>query len=166
MLRLTTVLVLAAAAFAQEPPPMGPPPGDGPAPGAMRLRRLAKPLKLTDAQKTKAAALFEDAADATQALQSKIRANREELEAAIKKNDAAKIDALSAAAGTLLGQRTAIQSKAQAAFYALLTPEQQAKYDALDERGPGGPVMGGPGMGGPGGPGMMGRPMMGRPPEF
>jgi len=50
-----------------------------------------------------------------------------------------------------------IQSKAEAAFYAILTPEQQAKY----AEGPGG-MGGGPrGMGGRGA-GRMGRPDWGR----
>ena len=75
-----------------------------------------------------------------------MRTANQSLVDAVKKNDTAAIDQVSANIGTLQGQLTAIQSKADAAFYAILTPDQQSKYHI----GP---------MGGPGGmgPGMMGR---------
>jgi hypothetical protein len=49
---------------------------------------------------------------------------------------------LAAASGTLDGQLTAINSKAEAAFYAILTADQQTKFVSIPRRGPGGP--GGP----------------------
>jgi hypothetical protein len=67
--------------------------------------------------------------------------------AAVKNNATSVIDQLSSAIGTLNGQVLAIQSKADAAFYAILTSDQQTKLDQSGGlNGPGG--FGG----GPGGP--------------
>lgn len=125
--------------------PGGPPPD----PQTMIARRvdfLTTLLNLSDAQKAQALTIFTDAAKAGQTVRTELQANHDSLRAAVKKNDTATIDALAIAAGTLSGQMTAIESKADAAFYAILTADQQAKYDAMP-RGRGGP-------GGPGGPGM------------
>ena len=64
---------------------------------------------------------------------------RASLKDASKSNSTANIDSLSTQIGTLTGQLTAIQSKADAAFYALLTADQKTRYDAVGSgRGPGG----------------------------
>ncbi|HBY61686.1 MAG TPA: hypothetical protein DEH78_17835, partial [Solibacterales bacterium] len=95
-------------------------------------------LSLTEAQKTQAAAIFTAADTAADALEPKIAASRTALADAVKANAApAQIDQLSAAHGTLIGQMTAIRTKAQAAFYALLSTEQKAIFDGL-RGGPGG----------------------------
>jgi Spy/CpxP family protein refolding chaperone len=140
---------LSAAFSAPQGPPMD---GNPPDPQAMINRRvdfLATMLNLTDTQKTKAIAIFTDAHTSSQSVRSNLRTNHDALADAVKKNDTAAIDTLALTAGTLVGQLTAIESKADAAFYAILTPDQQTKYDAMPHRGPGGP--GGPG--GPMGPG-------------
>jgi Spy/CpxP family protein refolding chaperone len=108
----------------------------------MRVERLTEQLELTAAQVTKATSIYSDAQTASQAIQSSMQTNRQSLAEAVKKNDTAAIDRLSVTAGTLSGQITAIDSKAEAAFYAILTASQQAKYDTMPRRGPGGP--GGP----------------------
>lgn len=145
-----TALSLAAGLFAGLAICQGPPdwPGHGTPPDPqtmikMRVDRLATLLNLTDAQKTSATTIFTNAYTAGEDVRTKLQANRQSLSDAIKKNDTAAIDTLSATAGTLSGQLTAIESKAEAAFYALLTPDQQAKYDSMPHHGPGGP--GGPG---------------------
>lgn len=124
-------------------------------PAAMLQRRidnLSERLGLTDAQKTQATKIFTDAQTAAQPIRASIQQNHQSLREAVKKNDLGAIDQLSAGIGNLEGQAMSIQSKAEAAFWALLTPDQQAKYG---QRG------GGPGrMGGGGGP--MGRPGWGR----
>jgi Spy/CpxP family protein refolding chaperone len=118
----------------------------------MRVERLAAELGLTDAQKTSVTTIYTNANTASQAIQTNLRSNRQSLSDAIKRNDTAAIDQLSTTSGTLSGQLTAIDSKAEAAIYALLTADQKTRYDARPRRGPGGP--GGPRgpMGGPGGP--------------
>ena len=139
--KLTSVMgaatVLAGLAFAQGP---GGAPPDPQTVIQMRVDRLATSLSLTDAQKTKAMEIFADALSASQSLQPDFEGNRQSLADAVKKNDTAAITTLSMTAGTLSGQLTAINTKAEAAFYATLTPDQQAKYDAQPHGGPGGPM--------------------------
>jgi hypothetical protein len=69
---------------------------------------------------------------------------------AVKKNQTAVIDNLAFQIGTYEGQLTAVDSKAEAAFYAILTADQQAIYNTMPRGGPGGP--GGPMGRGRGGP--------------
>ncbi len=112
----------------------------------MRVDRLAQRLSLTDAQKTQATKIFTDAQTAAQPIHTSLQQNRTSLRDAVQKNDLGAIDQVSSTMGGLEGQLTSIQSKAEAAFYVILTPDQQAKY----------------GTRGMGGGGMMGMPM-GRP---
>src|SRR4051794_30796999 len=133
----------AALAFAQSATPPDPA-----TMATMRVNALASQLNLTDAQKTSAIGIFTTAYTNAQTIQTNLRTNREALSAAVKSNNTASIDQLSTASGVLNGQLTAINSKADAAFYALLTTEQKALYDARPHGG-GGP--GGRGFGGPGG---------------
>ncbi len=121
---------------------------------ARHVQRLTTLLGLTTAQQTQATTIFINAATASQSLRTSVHTNRQSLSDAIKKNDTASIDTLSTALGTLTGQLTSIQAKADAAFYAILTADQQAKYDELGHGGMG-PGMGP--MGGPGGFGPEGR---------
>jgi len=114
-----------------------------------RVDRLATQLSLTDAQKAKATTIFTDAAATAGALQSSLHDNHQSLADAVKKNDTVGITTLAAAGGVLSGQLMAINAKSDAAFYAILTSEQQAKYDAQPRGGPGGGPMGSPGEFGP-----------------
>jgi Spy/CpxP family protein refolding chaperone len=116
--------------------------GTLPDPQTMALRRvdrLARELSMTDAQKTNATTIFTDAYTASQSIRSDFQSNRQALSEAVKKNDTTAIDSLSIVSGTLDGQMIAVDSRAEAAFYAILTADQQAKYDSLP-RGPGGPM--------------------------
>jgi Spy/CpxP family protein refolding chaperone len=149
MRRFTTICLAAtmaaALAFAQGPPPMG-----GQDMSKMRIRFLTRQLNLSDEQAAKATKIFDQSSTDSQTLRSSLQSNRTELQAAVKKGDAEAIDQLAAANGKITGQILAIESKADAAFYAILTAEQQSAYDEISQRGPG--MMGGPGrMGGPGG---------------
>jgi Spy/CpxP family protein refolding chaperone len=149
----TASLVVLGAAFAFAQTSRTPP--DPATLATMRVNRLASQLNLTDAQKTSAIGIFTTAYTSAQTIQTSLQANRTALSAAIKKNDTASIDQLSAASGTLNGQLTAINSKADAALYALLTADQKTLYDAMPGGGPGG-------RGGFGGPGGSGGGMRGR----
>src|SRR5690349_1738478 len=118
----------------------------------MRVAMLASLLNLTDAQKTEATTIFTNAQSASQTVRDSLQTQRQSLAAAVKANNTATIDSLSQTIGSLEGQLVAINSKAEAAFYAILTADQQAKYDStshgLRNRGPGG--FGHPGFAGPG----------------
>ncbi len=147
--------VAATALLAQPPARRGDTPPD---PGAFVERRvefLTKLLSLTEDQRARATSIFTEAGEAAQAVNANLAAPRQALAEAIKTNSVAAIDQAASEIGGLHGQLTAIQAKADAAFYAILTPEQRTKYDALPRGGPG-PGFG-PGGFGPGGRGPMGR---------
>ena len=160
MLKKVAVLSLAAGlstalVFAQSPRRRNTE-GTPPDPQTMIERRvnfLAKMLDLTDAQKASATSIFTNAYTASQSVHTSLQTNRQSLSEAVKKNDTAAIESLSEKIGALTGQLTAIESKADAAFYATLTADQQAKYDEMPRMGPGAPGgRMGPGGFGPQGP--------------
>jgi Spy/CpxP family protein refolding chaperone len=138
-----TAVLSAALVYAQRGPG-----GTPPDPQTMlqhRVDSLATLLTLTADQKARALTIFTDAFTASQALRTSSQTARTSLAAAVKKNDIGSITQLSTELGTISGQLTAVESKAEAAFYALLTPDQQTKYDATPHRGgPGGPRGPGP----------------------
>lgn len=146
------MVVCAALVLAQGRGPGGQPP-DPQTRIQMRVSFLAALLDLTDAQKAAATTIFTDAYTASQTPQSNLKAARQSLSDAVKSNNTGAIDQVSVSIGTLSGQLTAIESKAEAAFYAMLTAAQQAKYDARPHGGPGFGAPGGPGFGGPRGAG-------------
>jgi Spy/CpxP family protein refolding chaperone len=113
----------------------------------MKVTHLTAALTLNTAQQTQASTLFTNAVTASQNIHTSLQTNRDSLTAAIKANNSASIDQLAASMGTLQGQLTSINAKAEAAFRALLTADQQTAYDSMPH-GPGGPG-GGPGHGGP-----------------
>lgn len=106
---------------------------------------LADYLSLTDAQKTAATGIFDTAKAAREALSTSITTARDNITAAVKRNAAeVEFDNLGKALGELQGKVAAIEAKADAKFYALLTAEQKTKYDNLRSRtgrGPGGAGM-------------------------
>jgi hypothetical protein len=121
-------LFLATSLFAQSP-------GHQPNPTNI-VARLTTVLGLSAAQQTQATAIFTNEQTALEPIRTNIQTDHTNLAAAIKKNDTATIDTLSAQLGTYSAQISDITSKAQAAFYAILTADQQTKYDSL--HGPGG----------------------------
>ena len=133
----------------------GPPP-DPQARVEMRVNRLAAVLNLTDAQKAQAVSIFSNAQNTCLDIHANLLTVRQSLADAIKRNDTGAIETLAAQAGTLHGQLLAIQSKADAAFYAMLNADQQAKYETMPgffgPRGMGRPGAGWPAGGFGGGP--------------
>lgn len=110
---------------------------------ANQVARLTKLLTLTTAQQAQATTIFTAAAISQTSVRTGQQTAQASLQTAITKNDTATIDTVTAQIGTLTGQQVDISSKAQAAFYAILTADQQTQYSAL-------PGHGGPGSG-PGG---------------
>ena len=72
-----------------------------------------------------------------------MQAARMALRTAVEANNTAGIAAVAAQIGSLAVEEVTNQAKAGATFYAILTPDQQAKSNELQSGGPGGP--GGPG---------------------
>jgi Spy/CpxP family protein refolding chaperone len=135
---LTFALLCAGLALAQRTPP-------DPAAMAQRMvEHLTQTLSLTSAQQAQATTIFTSAHTANQSVMAGLRQAHNSLAAAVKSNDANAISTLSAQIGSLTGQAAANTAKADAAFYAILTADQQAKYNPS-----GG--FGGRGFGGPGG---------------
>jgi Spy/CpxP family protein refolding chaperone len=142
--RLALTLFGATLVFAQTAPT----PPDPATEAQMRVNMLSSQLGLTDAQKASAVTIYTAAFTSEQSLQTNAQSARQSLTTAIKGNDTATIEQVSTTLGTIVGQLTAINSKADASFYALLTSSQQAIYNSMPHGGPGGP-------GGRGGPGSM-----------
>lgn len=108
-----------------------------------RVARLTQMLSLTSAQAAQATTIFTNAETAVTPIQTNIKTYRTSLETAVKGNQLATVDQLAAQIGTAEGQLLSIESKANAAFYAILTTEQQTKLSSMPDflgggRGPGG----------------------------
>jgi Spy/CpxP family protein refolding chaperone len=134
-------------ASAQNTPPTPPTPPTPAQIVAHQVARLTKLLDLTSTQQASATAIFTTEQTALATLRTSLQTARSGLETAIKANDATTIGTDAAQIGTLTGQEVLAQATAAGAFYAILTADQQSKYDTL------GPLGGGPGGRGPGGPG-------------
>jgi Spy/CpxP family protein refolding chaperone len=109
------------------------------APAGLKLRaavrqRMFKKLNLTDAQKAQAKTINQQAKTAAEPLREQLQQNRQSLAAAVKSNDAAQIQSLSAAQGALQGQILAIRATARAKLYAILTPDQQATAAQMQQK--------------------------------
>jgi Spy/CpxP family protein refolding chaperone len=116
-----------------------------------RVKTLTALLNLTSAQQEQANEIYANVANAEQTWIAAEKKAREALRAAEKNNDAATIDHVSAALGQSMARSTSTRAKADAAFYQILTAEQQSKLSDLEgqQLGPFG-IPGGP----PGPPGM------------
>ena len=119
---------------------------------AHRVDYLTTVLNLTSSQQQQATTIFTNAANSESPIRSGLKTARQSLKTAETSNDTAGIEQAAATIGNLTGQLMSIQSKARAAFYQLLTSDQQAKLTKLEaQHGPGGHP--GPPPGGFGGPG-------------
>ena len=97
------------------------------------FERMATNLNLTEAQKTEAKAILKQSHEAARQFAPQLKQNREALAAAVKANNAAEIERLSAERGNLMGKMTALHSEAFAKIYQGLTPEQRTKADQMKE---------------------------------
>ena len=117
-----------------------------------QVKTLTALLNLTSAQQEEANEIYGNAAKAEQSWIEAEKKAREALRAAARNNDASTIDHVSAALGHSMARSTSIRAKADAAFYQILTSEQQSKLSELEGQHlgpfgmPGGPP-GPPGMG-------------------
>ena len=122
------------------------------------VKRLTAILTLTTAQQTEATTIYTTEQTAVAALKTSMQTAHTALQTAIKANDLTGITTQATQIGSLTTQQVENQAKAQAAFYAILTTDQQTQYNQLHSVGVGG--RGGPGGGGFGGrgPGNFGGP--------
>lgn len=138
---ITFGLLCAGLTLAQRTPP------DPAAMVQRQVGRLTETLGLNSDQQAKATTLFSNVRAANESVMTGLRDAHQALATAIKNNDANGIATQSTQIGTLTAQMTANTAKADAAFYAILMPDQQAKYTpnagmggsgAFAGRGPGG----------------------------
>jgi hypothetical protein len=124
---IAVAAVLGATLLAQRPFGVmtGSTPPDPAAIVARKVERLTKLLTLNTTQASEATTLFTNALSAVTPIETSLRADRQSLQTAVKANDAATIESLSTNIGLLTGQILTIQNKADAVFYASLTPAQQ-----------------------------------------
>jgi Spy/CpxP family protein refolding chaperone len=120
-----------------------------PDPATVAQRRVARYttiLTLTTAQQQQATNIFTNSATAGATLHTNLKTARQALSDAVKKNDTAGIDSAATTLGSLTAQFASTEGKADAAFYQILTPDQQTKLAALGGHGGRG-MRGGPGGG-------------------
>jgi Spy/CpxP family protein refolding chaperone len=109
-----------------------PNPGNG---IAHRVAFLTTLLSLTTSQQQQATTIFTNAASTAQSLHSSMKSAHQALNTAVTSNDAATIESTATTIGNLTAQLTVAQAKADAAFYQILTPEQQTKFAQLESQG-------------------------------
>jgi Spy/CpxP family protein refolding chaperone len=107
---------------------------------AAMVARLTKLLDLTSAQQASATTIFTTEQTALAPLATNMKTERTALKTAILANSSADIAAAATQIGDLTTERVTAEATADAAFYAILTPDQQTKYTTLK-----------PGLGGAGG---------------
>jgi Spy/CpxP family protein refolding chaperone len=129
--------------------------GNPPDPAKMAQHRidfLTKQLSLTPQQQQQATTIFGEIANNAKATHDQMRTAHDNLKAAIQKNDTAAIEQAANTIGSLNTQMILAHAKAQAAFYQILTPDQQAKMNDLESHHGMGMHRHGFGHGGPAGP--------------
>jgi Spy/CpxP family protein refolding chaperone len=131
---LLSGFVLASSVFAQS---------SGTAPTAAQMvaakvARLTTLLTLTTAQQADATTIFTNEQTALAPLITSMQTARTALQTAVQKNDLTGIDTQATLIGSLTTQEVEVHSKADAAFYAILTPDQVTKYEQIETRSPGG----------------------------
>ena len=126
---LSTLLLSCALAAALMAQSVGGPP-DSP----HQLTFLTAKLGLTAEQQSQAAPIFSNARAAESPLRASMRTARQALKDAVRSNNIVGIEQSAATVGSLTAQLTLAQSKARAAFYQILTPEQRSALDQLESQ--------------------------------
>jgi Spy/CpxP family protein refolding chaperone len=102
-----------------------------------RVSFLTTLLSLTSNQQTEATTILTNAAASAAVVRTSLQTARQSLADAVTKNDTAAIDQASTTIGNLTAQLTSTEAKSDAAFYQILTPDQQTKFSQLkSQRGP------------------------------
>ena len=108
---------------------------------ANRVARLTALLTLTTAQQGEATTIFTTEQTAIASVSASMKTARTTLQADVEANNTAGISAQAGTIGSLTTQEVEATATANAAFYAILTPDQQTKYKTFE--GPGGNGRGG-----------------------
>jgi Spy/CpxP family protein refolding chaperone len=92
---------------------------------------LTTVLTLTSAQQQQATTIFTNAATANTTVFQSLKTARQSLWTAVQNNDSNSIASVTSNIGSLVAQMSATRAQAEAAFYQILTPDQQAKLTQL-----------------------------------
>ncbi len=136
-----TLLTLSASFLAAQNPGGGTPPTAAEM-VANRVARLTSLLTLTSAQQAQATTIYTNEQTAAATIMTSLQTAHTALQTAVQKNDLAGINTQATQIGNLTTQQTENQAKADAAFFQILTPDQQTKLTAAQASGRG---FGGPG---------------------
>ncbi|HEX6088025.1 MAG TPA: Spy/CpxP family protein refolding chaperone [Thermoanaerobaculia bacterium] len=128
-LGILVITMIAATAVAA--PHGGRGPGGGPPEPPPGI--LADFLDLTDAQQTQLEALRANMRVTTEPLHEQLKANREQMRAAVEAGDAAKAGALAVAGYQLAQQIKAARDTFRSGMEGILTAEQKAKFAVYQE---------------------------------
>jgi Spy/CpxP family protein refolding chaperone len=101
---------------------------------AKARQRMMAALNLTPEQKTAAKTIFGQTREASKPVRAELQKNREAMALAVKADNKAQIERLSAERGRLDAKLTAGRGEAMAKFYGTLTPAQRAKAESMRER--------------------------------
>jgi Spy/CpxP family protein refolding chaperone len=115
-----------------------------------RVSFLTDKLELSPSQQQQATNIFTNEMSAAKSLHDQMKTAHQSLQAAVKTNDSAGIEQASGTISSLTAQMITARAKADAAFYQLLSPDQQSKYTEMHNHEPG--MHGFRERGGPGGP--------------
>lgn len=119
---------------------------------AREVSRYTTLLTLNSGQQSQATTILNTEHSAMAAVRTNMRTAQKALRTAVESNDTAGISAAATQIGTLTAQEAQAHATAQAAFFAMLSPTQQAAYKQLGPMQRGGPEGMHRGFGGPGGP--------------
>jgi len=99
-----------------------------------RVNFLTTLLSLTGAQQQQATSIFTSAASSDASVHGNMKTARQSLQTAVRNNDTGSIEQSSTTIGNLTAQLTLNQAKADAAFYQILTPDQQTKLTQFESQ--------------------------------
>jgi Spy/CpxP family protein refolding chaperone len=102
---------------------------------ANRVARLTVLLTLSADQQTKATTIFTTEQTALSSVSASMKTARTTLQSDVEANNTAGISAQASQIGSLTTQEVEATATANAAFYALLTPDQQTKYKTFGGAG-------------------------------
>jgi Spy/CpxP family protein refolding chaperone len=113
---------------------VGPPETMDPATMAQHhVQMLTRVLSLTSDQQQQALTIFTNSETSSAGIHDSMKTAHESLASAVKTNDAAAIGQAATTIGNLTTEMVTTHAKADGAFYALLTPDQQAKFDKFGQ---------------------------------
>lgn len=90
-------------------------------------------LSMTPAQKTDVQTVLQKARQSAEPVRQQLKATNQALRTAVRSDDTAQIQRLSATEGQEIGQLAAIRNSAVAQVYKSLTPDQKQRADALHQ---------------------------------